>query len=188
MSRPRRRKTALPRGGAAEPGGPPQRAPTAPPAAGEGSHCTGGPIAAPAPCTARLTPRTAGLRQAARAVLVAWDGNDGVRLAAALDELRAALPQQPRPRRQPGARRSPRQGTKQAAVLALLRRPEGASGPAIAAATGWAPHTVRGFLAGLKRKGVAVTVLERVRQVGPGKDGAKGSHTTYRVASAGEAG
>jgi biotin operon repressor len=83
----------------------------------------------------------------------------------------------------PGSR-TPRDGTKRAAVLALLRRPEGASGPQLAEATGWAPHTVRGFLAGLRKRGVEVTVLERVRQVGPGKDGAKGSYTVYRIAGA----
>jgi predicted ArsR family transcriptional regulator len=117
-------------------------------------------------------------------VLAAWDGNDGVRLAAALDAFRATLPKQRAPRR-PGARRPPRQGTKQAAVLALLRRLGGASGPQIAAATGWAPHTVRGFLAALKTRGVAVRVHERVRQVGPGKDGAMGSYTIYRIAEPG---
>ena len=109
-------------------------------------------------------------------MLAAWDDNDGVRLAAALDALRTALPQ-PRPPR------SPRQGTKQEAVLALLRRPEGASGPDIIAATGWAPHTVRGFLTGLKTRGIQVLVHERVRQVGPGKEGAKGSYTVYRIAA-----
>jgi predicted ArsR family transcriptional regulator len=74
--------------------------------------------------------------------------------------------------------------TKQAKVLAMLRREGGASGPAIAEAMGWAPHTVRGFLAGLSKKGVTVEVLERVRQVGPNKAGAKGSYTVYRVADA----
>jgi hypothetical protein len=54
----------------------------------------------------------------------------------------------------------------------------------VIAATGWAPHTVRGFLAGLKKKGHAVEVLDRVRQVGPGKEGAKGSYSIYRVANA----
>ena len=43
---------------------------------------------------------------------------------------------------------------------------------------------VRGFLAGLSKKGVTVEVLERVRQVGPNKAGAKGSYTVYRVADA----
>ena len=52
-------------------------------------------------------------------------------------------------------------------------------------ATGWAPHTVRGFLAGLAKKGITVTVLDRVRQVGPGKEGAKGSYTVCRVVEAG---
>ena len=39
---------------------------------------------------------------------------------------------------------------------------------------------MRGFFAGLKKKGVAVAVLERVRQVGPNKAGAKGSYSIYR--------
>src|SRR4051794_31153463 len=80
---------------------------------------------------------------------------------------------------------TPRTGTKQATVLALLRRPEGANGPQMIEATGWAPHTVRGFLAGLSKKGITVTVLDRVRQVGSGKEGAKGSYTVYRIAEAG---
>ena len=70
-------------------------------------------------------------------------------------------------------------------MLALLRRAEGASGPQLIGATGWAPHTVRGFFAGLKKKGIEVSVLERVRQVGPNKQGAKGSYTVYRLAEAG---
>jgi hypothetical protein len=58
---------------------------------------------------------------------------------------------------------------------------EGASGPQIAEATGWAPHTVRGFLAGLAKKGITIEVLERVCQAGSNKVGAKGSYTVYRV-------
>jgi hypothetical protein len=65
----------------------------------------------------------------------------------------------------------------------MLARDEGASGPQIAEAMGWAPHTVRGFLAGLPRKGVSVDVLEGVRQVGPNKLGAKGSYSVYRLAA-----
>jgi hypothetical protein len=53
----------------------------------------------------------------------------------------------------------------------------------IAEATGWAQHTVRGFFAGLKkRQGITVEIAERIRQVGPNKQGAKGSYTVYRVA------
>ena len=78
----------------------------------------------------------------------------------------------------------PQKDTKQAQVLAMLRRNEGASGPQIAETMGWASHSVRGFLAALTRKGVIVEVLERVRQVGPSKAGAKCSYTGYRVADA----
>jgi predicted ArsR family transcriptional regulator len=64
--------------------------------------------------------------------------------------------------------RQPHRGTKQGAVLALLRRPEGATVAQIAEATGWANHTVRGFFAGLKkRQGIVAEAQERVRQVGP---------------------
>jgi hypothetical protein len=48
---------------------------------------------------------------------------------------------------------------------------------------GWAPRTVRGFLAGLAQKGMVVEVVERVRQIGPNKRGAKGSYTIYRLGS-----
>ncbi len=52
-------------------------------------------------------------------------------------------------------------------MLALLRRPESATVAQIAEATGLQTHTVWGLIAGLKkRQGIAVEVLERVRQVG----------------------
>lgn len=63
----------------------------------------------------------------------------------------------------------------------MLRRPEGATVAQIAEATGWAQHTVRGFFAGLKKKGHAVEVKSRERMVGPNKTGAKGSFTVYRI-------
>ncbi|WP_426960155.1 DUF3489 domain-containing protein [Muricoccus radiodurans] len=124
------------------------------------------------------------LRDAAGAVLTAWDaGDDRPDLPAALEALRAALTHLTTTRqpRDPAAPRRPREGTKQQAVLALLRRPEGATIADVITVTGWAQHTVRGFLAGLKKKGISNTVLERVRQVGPGKEGVKGSYSIYRV-------
>jgi hypothetical protein len=76
---------------------------------------------------------------------------------------------------------TPREGSKQAQVLAMLHRLEGATVAQIAQAMTWQPHTVRGFLASLAKKGIKVQVLERVRRLGPNKTGAKGSYTVYRV-------
>jgi hypothetical protein len=135
----------------------------------------GAPVAAP----------HANLRDAAAAVLEEWDDRDNQQygLPEAIERLRAAMAAKPgRPARELGAPRKPREGTKQEAVLTMLRRTEGATVAQIAEATGWASHTVRGFLAGLKKKGIQVATLERVRMVGPNKEGAKGSYTIYQIA------
>ena len=132
----------------------------------------------------------ANLRRMAQAVLDAWN-NASHRptdvtdvLARPMAALQATLAQSA-PRPLTGAHRKPREGTKHAQVLALLRRPEGATVAQVAEATAWQSHTVRGFLAGLKKKGIQVETLERVRQVGPNKQGAKGSYTIYRITEAG---
>ncbi|WP_201445663.1 DUF3489 domain-containing protein [Belnapia sp. F-4-1] len=129
------------------------------------------------------------LRAAAEAVFAAWDDAEArqARLPDAIAALRTTLDGKPsRPPRDPAQPRKLREGTKQQQVLAMLRRPKGATVAQIAEATGWQVHTVRGFLAGLKkRQGIAVEAAERVRQVGPGKEGAQGSYTVYRIAEAG---
>ena len=130
------------------------------------------------------TPR-ANLRTIAAAVLAAWDGQDNrdtdiIRaIEAPMEALRALLAE--KAPREAVAPRKPREGTKQEAVLALLRRSEGATIAQIMETTSWASHTVRGFLAGLKKKGIKVETLERVRMVGPNKEGAKGSFSIYRA-------
>lgn len=55
--------------------------------------------------------------------------------------------------------RTPREGTKQETVIAMLRAPQGATIDEIAAATNWARHTIRGFMSdALKKKlGLEVT-------------------------------
>jgi hypothetical protein len=43
-------------------------------------------------------------------------------------------------------------------------------------------HTVRRFLAGLKKRGQPVEVIERVRHAGPGAIRAKGTYSVYHIA------
>ena len=77
---------------------------------------------------------------------------------------------------------TPRAGTKQALMIELLKRPEGATVEQIAEATGWQHHTIRGAISGALKKKLGLTVeATRTREVGPNKIGAKGSTTTYRI-------
>ena len=80
------------------------------------------------------------------------------------------------------AKPTPRAGTKQAKMIELLRRPEGATVEQIAEATGWQHHTIRGAIAGALKKKLGLNVeATRTREVGPNKTGAKGSATVYRI-------
>jgi hypothetical protein len=66
---------------------------------------------------------------------------------------------------------SPRDGTKLAQVVCLLRRDGGATLAELAAATGWLPHTTRAALTGLRKRGYELA-LDRT-------DKERGS--TYRI-------
>jgi len=77
---------------------------------------------------------------------------------------------------------TPRAGTKQARMIELLKRPEGATVEQIAEATGWQHHTIRGAISGALKKKLGLTVeATRTREIGPNNTGAKGSATIYRI-------
>jgi Protein of unknown function (DUF3489) len=82
------------------------------------------------------------------------------------DQQPAAAPSPPPPpavpARKPGEIRA---GTKQALLVEMLERTEGASIQEIVDATGWLPHTTRAALTGLKKRGFEVT-SEKVDGVG----------------------
>ncbi|ATQ56745.1 DUF3489 domain-containing protein [Paracoccus yeei] len=63
--------------------------------------------------------------------------------------------------------RTPREGTKQAKLIAMLRAPDGATIDEITAATGWQSHTVRGAIAGALKKKLGLEVTsEKVEDRG----------------------
>jgi Protein of unknown function (DUF3489) len=63
--------------------------------------------------------------------------------------------------------RTPREGTKQATLIAMLRAPDGATIEEIMAATGWQSHTVRGAMAGTLKKKLGLEVTsEKVEERG----------------------
>ena len=52
----------------------------------------------------------------------------------------------------------PKRPSKQDAVIAMLRRPEGATVDEVARATGWQRHTVRGVFSGTLKKKLGLSV------------------------------
>ena len=66
---------------------------------------------------------------------------------------------------------APRSGSKQALLVEMLSKDDGASLDALIKATGWMPHTTRAALTGLRKRGYAV---ERIRNESKG--------SLYRIA------
>jgi hypothetical protein len=69
----------------------------------------------------------------------------------------AAL-RQPRSASQPPQPTAPRE-SKKTHIIAMLRAPNGATIEAMTRATKWQPHSVRGFLAGVVRKKLGLTLI-----------------------------
>ena len=61
----------------------------------------------------------------------------------------------------PVANAQPRVGSKQALLVEMISKPEGATIDALIDATGWLPHTTRAALTGLRKRGFAI---QRVAQ------------------------
>jgi hypothetical protein len=70
-------------------------------------------------------------------------------------------------------------GSKQSRVIAMLQSPTGATIAAMMKATGWQPHSVRGFLAGVVRKRLGLKLTSktvagtRVYQITRAADGSR---------------
>lgn len=68
---------------------------------------------------------------------------------------------------------SGRTDSKQAKIIAMLQRPNGASIEEMVSASGWKPHSVRGLLSGVLRKKLGLTVILAT----------EGKRHAYRVAA-----
>ena len=104
------------------------------------------------------------------------EGSDDVYRLVSRPDVSEAEPAPPNPSADkpasPRSLRPPRESTKAAMVIALLEREKGATVVQMSEATGWLPHSVRGFLAGALKKSHGLSVTST-----PGEGG-----RVYRVA------
>jgi hypothetical protein len=81
---------------------------------------------------------------------------------ALIDQLWAAIEALPDPEPEP----DPKRPSKQDEVIAMLRRPEGATVDEVASATGWQRHTVRGVFSGTLKKKLGITIASAKEERG----------------------
>jgi len=79
-------------------------------------------------------------------------------------------------KRSADAARGPAPKSKQAKLIALLKRPGGATLDALTEATGWQRHSVRGVISGALKKRLGLTIVTTAT---------KGGARVYRIAGAG---
>ena len=82
--------------------------------------------------------------------------------AAPIDQLWPAIEALPDPEPRPDVQRP----SKQDGVIAMLRRPEGATVDEVASATGWQRHTVRGVFSGTLKKKLGLTLASAKEERG----------------------
>jgi len=104
-----------------------------------------------------------------RRLLALWNALPGVAKRrrvgdreALIDELWSAIEALPEPAPQSDAKRP----SKQDEVIAMLRRPEGATVDEVAGATGWQRHTVRGIFSGTLKKKLGLTIASAKEERG----------------------
>lgn len=83
----------------------------------------------------------------------------------------AAAPETPAPQSAPKTR----DGTKQQAMIDLLKRADGATIDEIVSATGWQKHTIRGAMSGALKKRLGISI---------GSDKVEGRGRVYRIEEA----
>jgi hypothetical protein len=115
-------------------------------------------------------------RLSGKRLLALWNALPGVEKRrnlgdreALIDQLWSALEKLPEP--EPDAKRA----SKQAEVIAMLRRPEGVTVDEVASLTGWQHHTVRGVFSGTLKKKLGLTLSSAKEERG----------RVYRIVEAG---
>ena len=120
-------------------------------------------------------------RLSGKRLLALWNALPGVEKRrslgdrdALIDQLWSALetlpdPEpEPHPEFEPDVERKPdaKRASKQAEVIAMLRRPEGVTVAEVASATGWQRHTVRGVFSGALKKKLGLTLTSATEERG----------------------
>jgi hypothetical protein len=90
------------------------------------------------------------------------EAQEGGDREALVDQLWSAIEMLPDPEPQSDTKRP----SKQAEVIAMLRRPEGATVAEVASATGWQRHTVRGVFSGTFKKKLGFTIASAKEERG----------------------